>query len=636
LIMCILFAAFGLGFWQNIQSTREFLKEQMLSHAQDTATSLGVSLASEMAYPDQARVETLLNVIFDRGYYQRISVFDKKQQLVAERKQAMVVPRGDVPAWFVGWVDLKNQQAYSEMSSGWNPAGRVVVVSHPGYAYQQLWTVAQKNCLTLLVSLLISAILLAWLLRKLLNPLQEIVGQVESISHNQFVRLQHQTKTPELKALVDGMNHMVGAIEKHVQRLTKEAELWQKEAFDDGLTGLPNRKSFQRHLEQLEYSQDQYACVCVALLRIYSIEQANLLNGYREGDKVIQAIAELISKPIVEHNGAVVARLSGPEFGILLRGCDEKEAEDLLNQTVKSVSDYLQSSSVDMTVHSAAVLHTSTKKNRHYFVELDKLLQQAQIEHKLLLISHQDLMLGTGGKQYKTQALWDALDTLNFQFISQTLKGKEPQAILGDELFLQIKLPDESWCSAGKLLPRFSESDETSKIDQIIVEKALQQAPIIGFKMINIAPQSLFENSAFIRWVVDKVVEEKVNPLPVQSLAFEFSQIMAPKFPHLMKQSISLLKQKGIRVGIDHFGLHSDSLNWLTQLDPDYVKLDPAVLFGRDATLENQIFVEALLNLCHSMAIAVYAMDIEIEPQLRFAQHLGFDGYQGFFISQPA
>ncbi len=631
LILTILLVSFSLSYWQNIQSTRNFLQKQMQSHAQDTATSLGVSLVPEMVKVDKARIDTMINAVFDRGYYKKIAIFDKKNQLISERQQPMEIPGESIPGWFLNWIGLEVQQAKAEISGGWSKAGEVIVISHPGYVYRQLWDTAKKNALALIITTLISSLLLGFLLNRILKPLKAVVEQAKFLTENKFIRVEKLPSAPELQLLVLGMNQMVDSLEHHIQRLSTDAQNWQKEAFQDGLTGLPNRKNLDRHITQLQQNFSESHSICFAIFRIFELDQANLLEGYRGGDNVLIEVSNLLKQELKGLSGCVVARLSGPEFALLLRDFSYSEADGLLTNLVTRINSSLDSHVADMKIHAGAVIMDTVTTDDNYFIMADELLNQAVETDQKLLISDNLRASAMKGKEHQTNELWSALDNNEIRLSAQSLKGGENLQLLGQEYFLQIKLEDGQWYSAGKLLPRFSKSIDSAAVDRIIVQKLMQQTGVGGFQMVNIAPQSLLEGSDFVQWLIQVNEPDRDK----RQLAVEFSQIMAPQSPKRLVNSVNILKQQGIKIGVDHFGFHADSLHWLTQLHPDYVKLDPAIMFGKDATLENQIFVDALLSVCHSMGIQLFAMGIEIEPQLRLAQHMKFDGFQGFFIDQP-
>ncbi len=124
-------------------------------------------------------MNSMVDAIFDRGYYKTISVITVDGDTLIERNNP--VTSKDVPSWFINNVDLRLPTAEAMVMSGWKQAATVVVVSHPGYAYRELW----KNTVDTfwLFSLTtITALLLGILaIRLLLKPLQRVEEQAEAI-----------------------------------------------------------------------------------------------------------------------------------------------------------------------------------------------------------------------------------------------------------------------------------------------------------------------------------------------------------------------------------------------------------------------------------------------------------------------
>src|SRR5512138_2494935 len=134
LLFLLLFA----GTWYaKLESTRSFLTSQLESHAQDTATSLALSISPHVAKKDMTTAEGMINAVFDRGYYQIVKFTDPRQNVLVER--VLTVKIENVPHWFIKWIPLKTPEASSDVMAGWNQAGTIYVKSHPGYAYKTLW-----------------------------------------------------------------------------------------------------------------------------------------------------------------------------------------------------------------------------------------------------------------------------------------------------------------------------------------------------------------------------------------------------------------------------------------------------------------------------------------------------------------
>ena len=115
---------------------RAFLETQLKAHAQDTATSLGLSLSPYMQPQDTAVIQSMVDAIFDRGYYSAITVTALDGNTLVTR--AASADSANVPEWFVNAVELQTPTAEALVMSGWKQSARVTVTSNPGNAYNQL------------------------------------------------------------------------------------------------------------------------------------------------------------------------------------------------------------------------------------------------------------------------------------------------------------------------------------------------------------------------------------------------------------------------------------------------------------------------------------------------------------------
>lgn len=137
LAICLfLVVAFSGSFVSSVENSREQLRGQLRSHAQDAATALGLSLTPHV--DDPAMVQLMVSSIFDSGYFASIRVIDiKSGKPLVERVQAH--DERTVPGWFARLVDLQPQGGDALIMRGWEQAARVEVVSHPQFALARLW-----------------------------------------------------------------------------------------------------------------------------------------------------------------------------------------------------------------------------------------------------------------------------------------------------------------------------------------------------------------------------------------------------------------------------------------------------------------------------------------------------------------
>ena len=125
--------------------------------------------------------------------------------------------------------------------------------------------------------------------------------------------------------------------EQEATSLRKSLEKAQREAEVDHLTGLPNRRAFEGLLEiHFREAQKQIEPLCVAFCDIDHFKRVNDTHGHDTGDRVIQAIGQVLSR--VSNEKCHVARHGGEEFVMLFRGLTKREAQERLDEAREAMA----------------------------------------------------------------------------------------------------------------------------------------------------------------------------------------------------------------------------------------------------------------------------------------------------------
>ena len=137
LISAIFFAIFAVTFYLSINNIKNYLEIESEVHAQDTATSLGLSLSPYILDKEDTILETMVNTIFDRGYFREILLTDIDGEVLVRKTNPETF--AEVPDWFIQSLPMKTGSAFSDIDAGWMIGGRVEVSIHPGFGYLRLW-----------------------------------------------------------------------------------------------------------------------------------------------------------------------------------------------------------------------------------------------------------------------------------------------------------------------------------------------------------------------------------------------------------------------------------------------------------------------------------------------------------------
>ena len=115
LVSAIFALIFSINFYLSINNIKDYLENESRIHAQDTATSLGLSLSPYISIKDDTILETMVNSIFDAGFYQEIRLDDIEGNNLVLKQNASTVDT--VPSWFINLLPMQTMQGRSEINT---------------------------------------------------------------------------------------------------------------------------------------------------------------------------------------------------------------------------------------------------------------------------------------------------------------------------------------------------------------------------------------------------------------------------------------------------------------------------------------------------------------------------------------
>ena len=636
----ILFFLLFAGTWiALIQGTRTFLSEQLASHAQDTATSFGLSISPHVADKDFATVETMMNAVFDRGYYKSIKFVDiEGNQLVG---RAMEIKIDGVPGWFVSFVPLQAPVASSLVTAGWSQAGVVYVESNPGYAYKEFWNIALMMTAWFVVMGLFVAIFGGLGIRYLLKPLHRVEEQAQALTKRKYIIQEKLPRTRELNSVVSAMNNMTLKVKSMFETQAAAARRLQEQVYRDDLTGLGNRRYFDGQIKPRLERREGNVKGAIFLVQISDLKKLNDEKGYVAGDALLRRAAEILKDVTRTYGKAALSHFSGGDFGIFLPDVTAEDAEHLAENIVSQLPLLAREklSLSDNVGHVGCVLYRQAAPLGTLLAEADNMLRLAQDggPNKYQMKVHaDDAAEGLGEQQWKS-ILDDILDKQEITLYGQSAVSAESRdALLHKELFSRIIQNDGKVISAGVFMPLAKRLGLASRLDRLVIKEAMQlRSDIIGTDKIaiNVSAASLQDKS----FMTDIITAVKRQPLSMPRIIFEFVEFSAIQYLDDLTEFRNSISSRGNGIALDHFGSSFSNFGYLHSLRPDYVKIDRAFTSGIDKDdTDNDFFISSLCNVAHSLDIEVIAEGVENEHEWQILKELGVDGMQGYFVDRPS
>jgi diguanylate cyclase (GGDEF)-like protein len=622
--------------WINVDNTRSYINNQLASHAQDTATSLGLSIKPFIGNPDDLpMVEGMINAIFDSGYYQAFSLKDNKGNLILEKSNPMTFD--SVPAWFVSLFPLTPPKASTEIHDGWVKPKTLQITSHPGFGYEQLWQSAIKSSWMILALFIIAGTLVSIILKTITAPIKKAAEQANDICQGNFVQVSDIPKPIELNLFVNAMNRMSRILQNMFNELTKQTEKYQKVAYIDELTGLANRRSFNNKFEALLVNNEEANSGSLMIIRLSNLDTVNKSMGYLAGDEYVKTAVHIINEVLESkrnHSKNTAFRLAGSDFAVMLQGSDKETSQHIAEVLMSKFNQAGNQAELTTVLNNFAHIGITGFSTE---IKLADILMQADNALLAALSDKNGWQFANNGSIAQGNSLWkNELEQLlasdSVTFVAQAINNKDEE-LLYHELFARFNhTQDNTPIPMGQLMAVAERLNLADQFDKLVIHKALLQVkqskcPIA----LNLSAASL-GHQEFCSWFINELNSQKQI---CKYLTFEISEQSLIQHADGVCLLIKELKNLGCRITLEHFGASTSSFTHLMAIQPENVKIDGCYSQNIESSTENQQFVQSLVNIAHSLNINVIAELVENKEQLVQLQSLFVDNFQGYYIEKP-
>ncbi len=611
----------GLLFTANLVHTRDFLRHQLQTHAQDTATTLALQLSPALQAKDLATVTNTVDALFDSGYYRRIALTapDGKPILTREVRVRVAGP----PDWFIRAIPLETPAGMAEALAGWQRAAVVEVVSHPGYAYRQLWQTTGSVVLWTLALGAAAAWLTIWLLKRALRPLGDMERLAVHLAEGRFEQLPHTHPIRELTAISAAMNRMSASVERMLDEQRQLVERLQHELYHDELTGLFNRVYMISATDAALAEPGQ--SVGLAILRFGGLSELNAHQGRAGGDALVRAAASVAGVLAAEFSG-VAGRLDGGQFAILLDQTQETTLTELAQRLGEAGAHILLelNAQAHCQAHVGAALATGARRTT-LFAAADAALRDARLGPSG---SYRVATGAAPGAADMRKALMRAIEHNAIQLEWQPVLRCRDQALDHFEAYARIPGAEGELLPAGAFVHLAEEMGLVATLDELVLTHAWMA--LDGKQTaaaVNLSAASLV-SPGFVDWIRQWV------QTPAQ-LRLELSLSAVLATPGAL-DALAALKAAGFPIVLDRFVPQLDTLARLRELRPNAVKVEGALCRQARDDAGSGALLTTLCVHARELGIAIGATGVEREDQREALCGLGFDTVQGRLYGQRA
>ena len=620
----------------NFQTTKNYLIDQLRSTTQDSATTLSMQISDFMALEDYTSVESTVNAVFDSGYFSQVRVHAYANDENIIRSNTTVI--SGVPQGFIDFIDFEVPTASAVISNGWNELGQVYVTGSAGYGYYQLWLATRDLLISFFAIGTVSVLLGGLMLRWLFKPLAEVEKQAEAIQQRRFIQMKTLPKTRELKSVVESMNRMAAKLEREFAAEAQTAQWLQAKAFKDPVSGLGNRNFFESQASAHFADTDRTYDVLM-LISLIDLAKINNEMGYEAADNFIKSSAEILDRHLSNFPNATLARLNGADFVALVPNIETDRLKALVDAVMSDLHDLVGAriSYSDAVANIGAVVIDASVDRSNAMAQADAALRSAKQAgpNKFSVFDSETGQQMAIGRMAWKEMLEHAIAHKSFALRRQAVASSHDRnKLLQQEIYASLEFENKQY-HAGYFIGLAEQFDLGEQVDQVIIQRvieAIRGTSITGPFVVNLSA-SAYAKMSFVSWL-DKTLQD-LPDMVKSNLAFEVSEqsvLGTEDHAFLLAQT---LKTHRVKFGIDNVGKQFSAFQYLQNLMPDYVKVDPSYTKLAVGKESESFFMHTLCKMFNSLNIDVIATGVETDQQVEILTKFDISGVQGYGIGRP-
>lgn len=492
---------------------------------------------------------------------------------------------------------------------------------------------SQLRLLLLAAASLLLSLLGGWLIaRGISRPVAQLADAARKMrdgDYSQPIQIQDRSEIGELGQSLDYMRNAVSEREKRILQL----------AYEDPLTGLPNRSLFNDRLAQaIRAARRNDQTLAVVMLDLDRFKLINDTLGHQLGDMVLCEVGQRLQKAV--RSSDTVARFSGDEFALLLLNVSADDALPLLRKIQQGLEQQTQVEGqlLDIGGSFGIAGYPQHAEDGGSLIRLADVAMNAAKTSKAGVIIYQARLENTQHGQLSLLGdLRRAVDEQQLTLFVQPKLDLRNGGLQQAEVLVRWIHPQRGLIPPNDFIPFAEHTGYIRHITQWVLSAATQLAGQWlrqGLAMqlsVNVSTTDLL-NPELVESLRQAIAAAGIPPA---QLCLEITESGFMSDPDYALKVLHQLHDMGLKLSIDDFGTGYSSLAYLKKLPVSELKIDRAFVMHMLDDADDAVIVRSTIDLGHNLGLSVVAEGVENADMLQMLQQLGCDQAQGYHLSKP-
>lgn len=417
--------------------------------------------------------------------------------------------------------------------------------------------------------------------------------------------------------------------------MVKNNDEMEKLAYTDQLTGAVSFARFTQLVRMYAHKNNDYSLVSLNLRRFKFM---NEILGRDKSDDFLCRIVTCI-KPMLKKD-EIICRDSADVFYMLLIGTDENVISNRIHAIFNSIRQNTKDFCYEYEFCCGVISNSTYSFEQMLTNVMFALAQSKEMASENICFFDEEVHKKKEFENFVESNMQQALDSNCFEMVLQPKVDLDTNLVVSSEALVRWKLEDGTCLPPSSFVGIFEKNRFCSKLDFYMLRKAIQQ--IRKWIDMGIQPVNISVNQSKIVFYHENYISElksllKEYDVLASYITLEVLESTVIEDFKLFNQILLEVKKLGFSVSLDDFGSGYSSLNVLSKLDIDELKID-RIFLHTDSELENKktkLILEAIINIAKKSNIRVVVEGVESIEDDRFIRCIGANVGQGYYYSRP-